>query len=141
MTDPSIVGGCLCGAVRYRAEGEPAAVALCHCEDCQRQSGAPYSVNVLVGTEKLQIEGQDALKVYETTGTDTGEKRQRRFCGTCGSPIVSELAEMEGLVAIKAGSLDDNSWLEPEMAVWTERKQRWLTADIELGEFPRGLPT
>ncbi len=75
------------------------------------------------------------------SGTDTGEKRQRRFCGTCGSPIVSELAEMEGMVAIKAGTLDDHSWLEPEMAVWTERKHPWLTADIELGEFPRGLPT
>ena len=141
MTEPSIVGGCLCGAVRYHAEGEPAAVAICHCDDCQRQSGAAFSVNVLVMMDDLTIDGANALKSYETIGEETGEPRQRRFCGTCGSPVITELAEMEGMTAIKAGTLDDRSWLVPEMDLWCDSKQSWLDGTEERGEFPTGLPT
>ena len=34
-------GGCQCGAIRYRAEGEPLLKALCHCVTCRRASAAP----------------------------------------------------------------------------------------------------
>jgi len=34
-------GGCLCGAVRYRVEGEPEASDICHCETCRRAASAP----------------------------------------------------------------------------------------------------
>lgn len=36
-------GGCHCGAVRFETPDAPVYAAICHCEDCRRQSGAPYS--------------------------------------------------------------------------------------------------
>ncbi|HEV8331433.1 MAG TPA: hypothetical protein VGQ22_08445 [Steroidobacteraceae bacterium] len=33
-------GGCQCGAIRYRAEGEPLLAALCHCFMCRRAPAA-----------------------------------------------------------------------------------------------------
>ena len=30
-----IEGGCYCGALRYRAEGEPVFAGQCHCRECQ----------------------------------------------------------------------------------------------------------
>jgi hypothetical protein len=39
-------GGCLCGAVRFVATGQPKGVAWCHCESCRKHSGAPVSVFV-----------------------------------------------------------------------------------------------
>jgi hypothetical protein len=39
-------GGCLCGAVRFLATGQPKSVAWCHCQSCRKHSGAPVSVLV-----------------------------------------------------------------------------------------------
>lgn len=45
----TITGGCLCGAVRYRIEGDPLLTAVCHCRNCQRQAGSAMSVLIGVG--------------------------------------------------------------------------------------------
>ena len=35
-------GGCLCGALRYQAQGEPLYAGLCYCTDCQKASGSGF---------------------------------------------------------------------------------------------------
>jgi hypothetical protein len=35
-------GGCLCGAVRYEAEGEPVFAGHCNCADCRKASGSGF---------------------------------------------------------------------------------------------------
>jgi len=141
MTQP-ITGHCLCGAVTYRAEAEPLSVAICHCEDCQRQSGAAFSVNVLVDRASFQLEGA-TLKTFQTVGEDSGQPRERIFCAECGSPLISILAEADDMVAVKAGTLDDKSWLAPELELFTDSAQPWVHAahGEERGLFPRSLPT
>ena len=37
-----LAGGCQCGAVRYRLEGEPTGANICHCRMCQKAGGAPF---------------------------------------------------------------------------------------------------
>ena len=84
-----ITGRCLCGGVTYSADAEPAAQAACHCADCQRQTGNPFSVIVGVPRAAFNVEG-DTLASFSTTGADHGEEKlQRSFCSACGSPIVS----------------------------------------------------
>jgi hypothetical protein len=36
---PPLTGGCLCGALRYEAEGEPRYAGLCYCADRQKATG------------------------------------------------------------------------------------------------------
>jgi hypothetical protein len=137
MTD-SHSGHCLCGAVHYEYSADPAVIALCHCDDCQRQSGSSFSVNVGVPCEGMTVTGE-ALKTYVTVGTDSGQERERKFCGECGSPLFTVLAEMPELAFIKAGTLDDRSAVLPQLEVWCERAQPWVAESEERGRFPRDL--
>lgn len=119
-------GRCLCGAVSYELSGDLIATAVCHCDHCQRQSGGAFSVNLIAHTSQLAING--ALQTYDERG-DKGDDVyvRRRFCGACGSPIVSELAKTDGVIAVKAGSLDDRSDVHPTVEVWCVDRQPWVS--------------
>jgi hypothetical protein len=120
----NISGHCLCGNVTYSADAEPVAQALCHCEDCQRQTGTAFSIVIGVPTDAFTVEG-DTLSWYETTGAVHGTPTRRHFCSNCGSPIFSSVEVAPNLVYIKAGTLDDPSWLVPTMEVFTRSAQPW----------------
>ena len=116
-----MTGGCLCGQVRYSASAEPAVVVVCHCKDCQKQSGTAFSVEVGVSKSSISIQGQ--LKTFHDTG-DSGQPVERKFCPDCGSPIISDIAIMPELSFIKAHTLDDTSWLDPKMHIYCDSKAR-----------------
>lgn len=134
-------GQCMCGAIKYTSEAEPILVGVCHCTDCRRQSGTAFSINVGVPRDELVITGTP--KVFETMGTDRGAPAQRNFCGDCGSPIISILADADDIAFIKGGTLDDPTWLEPELELWEESRLPWVDRieSEEKGYFPRGLDT
>lgn len=119
-------GRCLCGAVSFELTGDLIATAVCHCDHCQRQSGGAFSVNLVAHESQLTLSGE--LTTYGDTGDDGGDTVyvRRRFCGRCGSPIVSELALSEGIVAVKAGALDDRSDVRPMAEVWCVDRQPWV---------------
>ena len=119
-----ITGRCLCGAVTYSADTEPVVQAVCHCTDCQRQTGNPFSVIVGVPSASFSVEG-DSVASFVTTGEDHGGDTERHFCSACGSPVFSDAAVLPELTFLKAGSLDDASWLEPAAEVWTSSAQPW----------------
>jgi hypothetical protein len=131
-------GRCLCGAVTYTCAAEPLTTAICHCTECQRQSGTAFSILVGVAREDLQVSGD--LATFTTVGDDSGQPVARQFCPGCGSPIVSLPEMTPDLAFIKAGTLDDVSALEPELEVWCQSAQPWVALDNEeRGYFPRGL--
>jgi hypothetical protein len=132
-----ITGRCLCGGVTYRADAEPVVQAVCHCTDCQRQTGNPFSVIVGVPRAALEVEGS-TLASFSTTGDDHGGETERNFCSACGSPVFSVAAVMPELVFIKAGSLDDASWLEPSVEAWTRSAQPWSPRFEHTMQLERG---
>lgn len=116
-----IRGGCLCGAVRYLSKSEPVMTALCHCTHCQRQSGGAFSVNVAVAKGSLEFQGSEPA-TYEDRG-ESGGKVLRRFCGKCGSSLLSEVDATPTLDWLKAGTLDDTSWVQPQASIWCDSAQ------------------
>ena len=133
-------GSCLCGKVTYSCATEPVATAVCHCTDCQKQTGTAFSVIVAVPREALRVEG-DSLASFTTVGTDSGQNVSRQFCRECSSPIASLADAMPQLAFIKAGTLDDTSWLDPQMHVWCDSAQPWVPLDDQAGtKLARGVP-
>jgi len=129
-------GRCLCGNVSYELEGDLLATAVCHCEHCQRQSGAAFSTNLIAQADQLKVTGNLAL--YEDRGrTGDAVYVRRRFCGDCGSPIVSEVMEPAGMIAVKAGTLDDTSEVQPTIQAWCVDKQPWVDLGDEMTDMER----
>ena len=137
---PQVQGSCLCGKVTYRSESDPLFTAACHCRDCQKQTGTSFSVVVGVPADSFEVEGESLASVT-TVGDEHGQDVDRRFCRECGSPIVTFSPAAPGVAIIKAGTLDDTSWLEPEMELWCRSAHPYITFDDEArGQFERSVP-
>jgi hypothetical protein len=134
-----ISGRCLCGNVTYRCDAEPALTGMCHCDDCQRGSGAPFSVWLALPADKLEIEG-DGVASHVTVGTETKAKRERKFCSSCGSPVVTLMEDMPQFALVRAGTLDDRSGVEPQLEIWCDSAQPWVETMTRPQAFPTGLP-
>ena len=74
-------GHCLCGAVQFEYDGEPAETVHCHCESCRRQTSSPVATFVLVPRAALRFTCGEPREFASSPGV------LRSFCGTCGSPI------------------------------------------------------
>ena len=117
-----ITGGCLCGALRYRAEGEPNFQGLCHCRNCQRLSGGGHVGWLCFPETTVTVEGK--THSYATTG-GSGRTATRFSCPTCHSIVYGTAEVMPGLINIYAGSLDDTSQFKPTMAIFTRSRPAW----------------
>jgi hypothetical protein len=132
-----MTGRCLCGGVSYRAEAEPLAQAVCHCTDCQHQTGSAFSPVVVVPRAALTLEGS-TLASFTTIGDQHSTETQRQFCSACGSPIVSFVGATPDLAYVKAGTLDDMSWFEPTVEVWSRSAQPWSPHFEQAARFEQG---
>ena len=133
---PKITGGCLCGAVRYASDAEPALVAACHCATCQKITGSAFSLNLAVPTNSVAVAGQ-SLATYEDRAGASGKPFYRKFWSLCGSPISGNGDAYPGLTFIKAGTLDDPSWVRPSVHIWCSEKQPWVVLEEGVSQVPR----
>jgi len=116
-----IEGGCYCGELRYRAEGEPIFRGQCHCRECQYIAGG--HPNVVMGMSESGFSW--------TKGEPKGFRRKdlpnpvtREFCGECGTHILTRTPGLPGAVLLKVGSFDDPSVFgAPQMVIFTVDKQ------------------
>ncbi|KGO76687.1 Glutathione-dependent formaldehyde-activating enzyme/centromere protein V [Penicillium italicum] len=75
------VGGCFCGKVRVEYKGQPLASGLCHCLDCRKLTGSPYSYAFIVKSTNLEVSGSPK-EVAKTA--DSGNSIKNYFCPDCG---------------------------------------------------------
>src|SRR5260370_42137837 len=79
---PTIEGGCLCGAVRYRSDAEPVMQVVCHCETCRKNSGSAFSMNVAVPQDRLPIQSGRPRRYGVPSGAND-KAFFPRLCGDC----------------------------------------------------------
>jgi len=128
----NVEGGCYCGSVRYRAEGDALFKGQCHCRECQYISGgAPVLVMAVPAASFSWTSG--SAKGF--TRSDLESPVTREFCPDCGTHITTRAPGVPGAVMIKVGTLDDPAVFGgPEMAIFTIDKQAFH-------QIPEGIPT
>ena len=131
---PQFTGGCLCGAVRYSADGAPAFVGVCHCRNCQRATGGAFAPVVGMPETAVTVTGTPAT--FRDTG-DTGKAMLRQFCPTCGSSLFARAEVMAGVLMVLTGSLDDASWVKPGMEIYCDSAQPWVELGGGMQRFPK----
>ena len=130
MAEPTlpITGGCLCGAVRYRATKAPISVAHCHCKNCQKHTGAAFVTSIgFTGDSFSWVKGTPAM--YSSS-----ENGHRGFCPHCGSTLSFHWSDL-GTDWVHAGSLDDPEIATPEFHFMTKSKPSWVKLDDGLAQY------
>jgi hypothetical protein len=136
----TLTGRCLCGNVTYSAESDPLVTAICHCHNCQRQTGSSYSLVVAVPRVSVKIEGS-TLSTFDTVTESAGTPSHRQFCSNCGSPLLTLADAAPELAFIKAGTLDDNAGVTPAVEVHCASGLAYATQDgAARAQFPSDLP-
>ena len=131
-------GHCLCGDVQYQFEEERAELKLhCHCKDCQRVTGSGKATVVLFPLDAVIIEG--TYKLFSSLGSE-GSHVNRGFCRRCGSQMFTFVDEIPDHVFIKAGGMEDSSWLNVELTCWTSTAPAWLPPDQNTATAEKNPP-
>jgi len=128
-------GGCACGAIRYESIAEPVMMLHCHCRDCQRASGGPFSSYVIVPAEAFRL--LQGSPRFHASPSERGGMTRRGFCPECGAPVVVKPDAAPQFVAIRTASLDDPSWFKPQADVWTADAHSWDQVDRALPKFEK----
>jgi hypothetical protein len=114
-------GGCLCGAIRFIATGQPKGVYWCHCQSCRRHSGAPVSVFVAFEHAAYTVTKGEITKFDSSPG-----RTWRGFCAKCGSTLTCESARLSAEAHFHVGAFDDAARLQPTRHVFPEERLPWL---------------
>lgn len=130
-------GGCHCGGVRYSVSADPEMTFFCHCSDCQKTTGSPFSIELMLPSSGFTCEGE--LATYTVTG-DSGQAVHRRYCPKCGSGLFLECDADPGYIFLKAGTLDDAAWVKPEAHIYTGKMQPWVKIADGLPAFEGAPP-
>lgn len=132
MADDALVGGCLCGAIRYRLSGPILFVSQCCCKDCQKATGTGHTTILGIDRSHLDLDGEPAS--YTNSG-DTGGEVTRHFCGICAGRLFTSGSLPGSVVMVQAGSLDDPSAVTPQSVIYHKDAVAWDRFDPALPKF------
>jgi hypothetical protein len=125
-------GGCLCGALRYEANGEPLYSGHCYCEDCRKASGSGFIPFIGFLSSAVRITGQ--CRQF-TTKAANGNNAVRNFCPVCGGLVFGGRVGIDDSYTIYAGSLDDPTLFHPTIAIFTRNRPIWAAVPPDLTMF------
>ena len=125
MTGPA-EGGCLCGALRYRVQGDPIATTLCHCRSCRRASGGTNVAWAVFDKPAFEWRKGEPADFSSSPGIHW------LFCPTCGSLVGYRRSSRPEHMDITTGTLDEPDLFPPAVEIWLDHKIGWETLDPDL---------
>lgn len=129
-------GSCLCGGIRYQAEGPLKQMVRCHCADCRKASGAEFATNGSVGASSFSLlQGDELLREYESSPGVF-----RVFCARCGSPLYKRDVRKPDSVRLRLGCLDSELTQQPRAHIFVRSRPGWSEICDALPQFETEPP-
>jgi hypothetical protein len=119
---PILQGGCLCGKVRFKANGPPLRTLACHCTFCQRLTGSSFYAESLYESDAVEF-NEGELKQFEHKSDGSGKRVYVHFCPTCGTTVGLTFERWPDVRAISRGCYDDPNEVEITSHIWTRSAQ------------------
>jgi hypothetical protein len=130
-----LTGGCLCGRVRYEADGTTFHETICHCSMCRRASGAPLVAWFSVQRDAFRLAGGTPTR-YASSARGT-----RCFCPTCGTQLTFESVDHLNEIDVTTASLDEPGLLSPKDHVHVATRLPWIRLCDGLPTYPDARPS
>jgi hypothetical protein len=137
-TGKAYTGGCLCGALRYEAKGEPLNAGHCYCGDCRKASGSGFIPFMGFSSQAVSFSGEARQFICRSI---RGGDAVRNFCPVCGGLVFGGLVGQDESHTIYAGSLDEPTRFQPTIAIFNRDRPAWaiLPPGLTIFETMPGL--
>ncbi len=126
-------GSCLCGAVRFRANGKLREIVACHCSQCRKQTGLYYAATNAKRAD-VTIEGEESITWYAAS-----DFAHRGFCATCGSALFWQANEGEW-ISIMAGAFDTPLDGKIAQHIFCEGRAQFYDIDGDAPQYAESSP-
>jgi hypothetical protein len=117
-TQPTMSGGCQCGAVRYALFETPEST-VCHCRMCQKAVGGPFAVLSMVKSVNFVWTRGEPASFQSSTAAE------RHFCSACGTPLTFHFLDGDA-IEVTTGSLDNPALVPITRNYGTEARLPWI---------------
>jgi hypothetical protein len=125
----SWTGGCQCGAVRYRVEGELGRASICHCRMCQKAFGSFFGPLVSARVDQITWTRGEPKRFQSSNRVARG------FCADCGTPLTFEWSKE--VIELSIGSFDKAAEIRPVVQMAADHAMPWIA---ELPHLPLKSP-
>jgi hypothetical protein len=126
MTNRTLHGSCLCGAVTYRVDVPFLRFAHCHCSRCRKATGSAHASNLYVAPSQFAwTSGEASLVRFDLP---TARSFATTFCRSCGAPLPHHTRSGREMV-VPAGSLDEEPGVEPRARIFWASRAAWSCGD------------
>jgi hypothetical protein len=100
----ALLGGCLCGGVRFELTAELVDAGYCHCTRCQKRTGTGAGVSVAVNASDFRItEGEELVRGWSPPGGGN----DKFFCSRCGAGVFARNPADHSRMGIRMAALDE----------------------------------
>lgn len=121
-----------CRDVRAEGATRGAAVAACHCHQCQKLSSSAFSITALVASDDIDIRGE--MREWSRIAA-SGNTSAAKPCKGCGNHIYHFNPDEPSRIMLKPSTLADTRIIEPTIHVWVGEKQDWVVIPDDATTF------
>ena len=115
----------------------PVRTAICHCDDCRKATSSAFATNLFANAADLAI--KDTPKQFQNI-TDTNATMTKEFCANWGSQFFGFSSRGPTIRQVKVGTIDDASFVNPQIEVYKIRKLPNVGLSDESVRFEKERP-